>query len=52
MGRNGVILRTEDGGETWKEQTTNMRQHLYALFFRDDVGWAVGGDGVVLRYER
>jgi photosystem II stability/assembly factor-like uncharacterized protein len=51
-GRGGVILRTEDGGETWKPQETGTRQNLYALFFRDDLGWAVGGDGIVLRYER
>ena len=52
VGRGGVILRTEDGGQTWKSQDSNTRQNLYALFFDKKVGWAVGGDGLVLRYER
>jgi photosystem II stability/assembly factor-like uncharacterized protein len=52
VGRGGVILRTDDGGETWKRQETNTRQNLYALFFDKKVGYAVGGDGLVLRYER
>ena len=52
VGRGGVILRTEDGGQTWKGQDSGTRQNLYALFFDKKVGWAVGGDGLVLRYER
>jgi photosystem II stability/assembly factor-like uncharacterized protein len=52
VGRSGVILRTDDGGSTWVQQETNTRQHLYALFFDKKVGFAVGGDGLVLRYER
>jgi photosystem II stability/assembly factor-like uncharacterized protein len=54
VGRGGVILRTEDGGRTWKQQDSGTRQNLYALFFDKGkkVGWAVGGDGLVLRYER
>lgn len=52
VGRGGVILRTDDGGTTWKQQESNTRQHLYALFFDKKVGFAVGADGLVLRYER
>ena len=52
VGRGGVILRTDDGGSTWVQQESNTRQHLYALFFDKKVGFAVGGDGLVLRYER
>lgn len=52
VGRSGVILRTDDGGTTWKQQESRTRQHLYALFFDKKVGYAVGGDGLVLRYER
>jgi photosystem II stability/assembly factor-like uncharacterized protein len=51
-GRGGVILRSDDGGQTWLQQETNTRQNLYALFFDKKAGWAVGGDGLVLRYER
>ena len=52
VGRGGVILRSEDGGQTWVRQESNTRQNIYALFFDKKLGWAVGGDGTVLRYER
>jgi photosystem II stability/assembly factor-like uncharacterized protein len=52
VGRGGVILRTSDGGATWVQQESNTRQNLYALFFDKKGGWAVGGDGLVLHYER
>jgi photosystem II stability/assembly factor-like uncharacterized protein len=52
VGRGGVILRTGDGGQTWVQQESRTRQHLYALFFDRKTGWAVGGDGLVFRYER
>lgn len=52
VGRGGVILRSGDGGQTWVQQDSRTRQNLYALFFDKKVGWAVGGDGLVLRYER
>ncbi|HEV3468558.1 MAG TPA: YCF48-related protein [Pyrinomonadaceae bacterium] len=52
VGRGGVILRTGDGGQTWVQQESKTRQNLYALFFDKKTGWAVGGDGLVFRYER
>lgn len=52
VGRGGVILRTEDEGETWIEQESGTRRNLYALFVEGDNCWAVGGDGLVLRYKR
>jgi photosystem II stability/assembly factor-like uncharacterized protein len=54
VGRGGVILRSETGGESWVQQESRTRQNLYALFFDKNkkTGWAVGGDGLVLRYER
>jgi hypothetical protein len=33
-------------------QESGTRQNLYALFLDKENGWAVGGDGTVLRYER
>jgi photosystem II stability/assembly factor-like uncharacterized protein len=50
--RGGVILRTDDGGETWVQQESMTKQNLYALFMEKKNGWAVGGDGIVLQYER
>jgi photosystem II stability/assembly factor-like uncharacterized protein len=52
VGRGGVILRSDDGGQSWKQQDSNTRQNFYALFFDKKFGWAVGGDGLVLRYQR
>ncbi len=52
VGRAGTILRSSDGGRTWIQQESSTTQNLYALHFNKKIGWAVGGDGIVLRYER
>lgn len=51
-GRAGVILRSGDGGRTWLQQESTTKENLYALFMEKKSGWAVGGDGLVLKYER
>jgi photosystem II stability/assembly factor-like uncharacterized protein len=52
VGRGGMIMRSEDAGRTWVHQESGTKQNLYALSFQKKLGWAVGGDGLVLRYER
>lgn len=52
VGRGGVVLRSSDGGLTWIQQDSKTAQNLYALYFEKKYGWAVGGDGIVLQYER
>lgn len=52
IGRSGTILRTEDSGQTWMQQDSSTKQNLYSLYFNKKIGWAVGGDGIVLSYER
>lgn len=52
VGRGGVILRSDDGGLTWVQQESQTKQNLYALFMEKKNNWAVGGDGIVLQYER
>jgi len=52
VGRSGMVMRSDDGGRTWIQQENSTKQNLYALHFNKKIGWAVGGDGVVLRYER
>ncbi|MEJ7576067.1 MAG: YCF48-related protein [Pyrinomonadaceae bacterium] len=52
VGRGGVILRTTDGGRTWARQPSGTTQNLYSLFVDKRNAWAVGGDGLVLQYER
>ena len=51
-GRGGVILRSGNGGRTWIEQESTTKQNLYALFINKKAGWAVGGNGLMVRYER
>lgn len=52
VGRGGMILLTEDKGRTWIQQDSKTKQNLYALNFNKKIGWAVGGDGTVVRYEK
>jgi photosystem II stability/assembly factor-like uncharacterized protein len=52
VGRGGTILRSSNGGRTWVEQESGTKQNLYALFMTKKNGWAVGSDGLILRYER
>jgi len=52
IGRSGTILRTDDGGLTWIEQESGTKQNLYGLYFVKKAGWAVGGDGMLLRYQQ
>lgn len=52
VGRGGTILRTGDGGLTWLKQESSLTTGLYALQFQKKTGWVVGGDGMIVRYER
>jgi photosystem II stability/assembly factor-like uncharacterized protein len=52
VGRGGAIVRSSDGGLTWLKQESSVTQNLYALHFQKKIGWAVGGDGMLVRYER
>jgi photosystem II stability/assembly factor-like uncharacterized protein len=52
IGRSGTILRSSDQGRTWTQQASTTKQNLYSLHFNKKIGWAVGGEGIVLRYER
>jgi len=48
---NGVILNTIDGGESWTVQADGLIDPLNTIHFKDGYGWAVGGNGLVLRYD-
>lgn len=52
VGRGGVILRSGDRGRTWLIQESGTKQNLYALFFEKKNGWAVGSDGLIVKYQR
>lgn len=51
VGRGGTIVRSDDAGLTWIEQESGTKHNLYGLYFVKKSGWAVGGDGMLLRYE-
>ncbi|HPG40663.1 MAG TPA: YCF48-related protein [bacterium] len=45
-----VIARTENGGQTWTEKTSELTLFLWDVFFIDaQTGWTVGENGVVLK---
>ena len=48
---SGMILETEDGGDNWSTRVEGLSTSLTALHFKDGYGWAVGGNGLVLRTE-
>jgi photosystem II stability/assembly factor-like uncharacterized protein len=52
VGRGGTILRSGNGGRTWVEQESGTKQNLYGLFIDKKNGWAVGSNGLVLKYQR
>jgi photosystem II stability/assembly factor-like uncharacterized protein len=49
-GWNGTILRTSDGGKSWLEQESGTKVNLYGLSIAKKQVWAVGADGLVLKY--
>jgi len=52
VGQNGMILRTEDIGQTWMPQESLTGYDLNAIFFSNlDKGWAVGNFSVIRRTE-
>lgn len=51
-GEWGTILKTEDGGATWKQQQSGVESTLFGIAMRDaQAGVAVGMDSVILRTE-
>jgi photosystem II stability/assembly factor-like uncharacterized protein len=51
IGWRGTILRTGDGGKSWLIQESGTKQNLYGIFAKKKAIWAVGGDGLILRYQ-
>ncbi len=49
-GRDGVVIRTTDGGETWSDAlNTGSERILRDIYFADaNHGWAVGDNGRIL----
>jgi len=46
---DSVVMRTNDGGETWVRVTVPSKKELFHLdFVKDSRGWIVGDDGLIL----
>jgi photosystem II stability/assembly factor-like uncharacterized protein len=50
VGYKGRIIRTYDGGRNWVEQNSNTAADLFSVSFHKHRGYAVGRDGLVMRY--
>lgn len=49
-GDNGIIYNTNDGGETWTQQTTPTTEDLNSIYFIDELtGFAVGDNTSFLK---
>jgi photosystem II stability/assembly factor-like uncharacterized protein len=47
---SGIILKTNDGGQTWLPQTSGTDVALFEVFFIDaERGWIVGDRGTILK---
>jgi photosystem II stability/assembly factor-like uncharacterized protein len=45
---DGLILKTEDRGNTWRKLATNCTVPLYGIDIKGQRGWAVGSRGQYL----
>ncbi|MEW6131011.1 MAG: YCF48-related protein [Acidobacteriota bacterium] len=50
VGYQGRVIRTYDAGLHWVDQVSNTTIDLFSVSFRDNHGFAIGRDGVVMRY--
>ena len=49
-GDNGLLLKTENGGQTWAVQSIDTSRRLNGVYFiTSTIGWTVGNDGVLAR---
>lgn len=49
VGENGLVLLTQDGGETWSRQDSTVNTHLLSVAFSGEIGIAVGESGALVR---
>ena len=50
VGYGGRVVRTYDGGANWIEQDSATTADLFSVSFYKNRGYAVGRDGLVMRY--
>jgi len=49
VGDEGVIIRTQDGGETWSQQSSGTFFALHSVSFKSTAAFVVGENGTVLK---
>jgi len=50
VGENGLVLYTENAGETWDVQTIATKNQLNSVYFvTPSIGWVVGNNGTMAR---
>jgi len=49
-GKDGVILKTENGGYNWQNQISQSNYDLRKIIFSGNIGYAVGQRGTILKY--
>ena len=50
VGYQGRVVRTYDGGKSWVEQASTTSADLFSVSFRNNRGFAIGRDGLIMRY--
>jgi photosystem II stability/assembly factor-like uncharacterized protein len=51
VGLNGLILHTDDAGQTWQRDSSEFTSDIYDVFMLDSThAWAVGENGLVLGF--
>jgi photosystem II stability/assembly factor-like uncharacterized protein len=49
VGEDGVIMRTDNQGQTWVEQNSGITNALYGNSYKNGISIAAGENGVILR---
>lgn len=50
VGENGLILHTENGGQSWNIQNIDTKRTLNGVSFANaSIGWVVGNNGIIAR---
>lgn len=50
VGYQGRVIRTYDGGVHWVDQDSATSTDLFSVSFRENRGYAIGRDGLLMRY--
>jgi photosystem II stability/assembly factor-like uncharacterized protein len=48
VGQDGIVLTTQDGGETWRPWKERLRKSLFDVAVEGRKGYIVGADGLVM----